>query len=105
DAIVARHPEASYETIISEAPAWTAPDSDIAACVRQNAAALSGIDPAPIISLGATDARLWRYKSLPAIVYGPAPRGMGSVDEHVPVNEFLHVVKCHLLSAYDYLRR
>jgi succinyl-diaminopimelate desuccinylase len=57
----------------------------------------------PVISLGATDARLWRYKDLPAITYGPAPRGMGSVDEPVPVEEFLHVVKCHVLSAFDYL--
>jgi succinyl-diaminopimelate desuccinylase len=56
-----------------------------------------------VISLGATDARLWRYKDLPAITYGPAPRGMGSVDEHVPVEEFLHVVKSHVLSAFDYL--
>jgi succinyl-diaminopimelate desuccinylase len=73
--------------------------------VRQNAKSLSGIDPEPIITLGATDARLWRYKNLPAIVFGPAPRGMGSFDEHVPVEEFMHVVKCHLLAAYDYLVR
>jgi succinyl-diaminopimelate desuccinylase len=71
--------------------------------VRENAKALSGIDPVPIISLGATDARLWRYKNVPAIIFGPAPRGMGSVDEHVPVEEFFHVVKCHLASAFDYL--
>jgi len=30
---------------------------------------------------------------------------MGSFDEHVTVEEFLHVVKCHVLSAYDYLAR
>jgi hypothetical protein len=48
---------------------------------------------------------LWRYKELPAIVYGPSPTGMGSFDEHVTVEEFLHVVKCHVLSAYDYLVR
>jgi len=32
--------------------------------------------------------RLWRYKDIPAIVYGPSPTGMGSVDEHVTVDEF-----------------
>jgi succinyl-diaminopimelate desuccinylase len=30
---------------------------------------------------------------------------MGSVDEHVTVDEFFHVVKCHVLSAYDYMSR
>jgi succinyl-diaminopimelate desuccinylase len=103
DTVVKRYPEVRYEVIISEEPAWTPPDTEIANYVRNNAKALSGIDPVPIITLGATDARLWRYKNLPAIIFGPAPRGMGSVDEHVPIAEFFHVVKCHLLSAYDYL--
>ena len=31
-------------------------------------------------------------------------RGMGTVDECVPVEEYLHIVKVHLLSAYDYLK-
>jgi succinyl-diaminopimelate desuccinylase len=30
---------------------------------------------------------------------------MGSTDEYVSVDEFLHVVKCHVLSAYDYLAK
>jgi succinyl-diaminopimelate desuccinylase len=30
---------------------------------------------------------------------------MGSGDEHVPVEDFLHVVRTHVLSAYDYLSR
>lgn len=103
DAIVKRFPEVRYEVIISEAPAWTPPDTEMANYIRDNARALSGIEPVPIVTLGATDARLWRYKGLPAIVFGPAPRGMASFDEHVPVSEFIHVVKCHLLSAYDYM--
>ena len=105
DEIIAEYPGVTYRVILSEEPAWTPPDTEMIDYVRQNAKQLSGINPAPIISLGATDARLWRYKGLPAIVYGPAPRGMGSIDEHVPVEEFIHVVKCHLLSAFDYLTK
>jgi succinyl-diaminopimelate desuccinylase len=55
------------------------------------------------VSLGGTDARLWRYRDIPAYVYGPFPYGMGSQDEHVDVEEFLHIVRVHVLSAYDYL--
>jgi succinyl-diaminopimelate desuccinylase len=47
--------------------------------------------------------RLWRYREIPAYVYGPFPYGMGSVDEHVDVEDFLHIVRVHVLSAYDYL--
>ena len=105
DEIVAGYPGVTYRVMLSEEPAWTSPDTEMIDYVRQNAKHLSGIDPAPIISLGATDARLWRYKGLPAIVYGPAPRGMGSIDEHVPVEDFIHVVKCHVLSAFDYMSK
>jgi succinyl-diaminopimelate desuccinylase len=63
---------------------------------------LKGFEPAPVVSLGATDTRLWRYRDVPAYVYGPFPRGMGTVDEHVEIEEFLHIVRTHVLSAYDY---
>ena len=29
---------------------------------------------------------------------------MGQRDEHVPLDDFFHVVKSHALSAYDYLK-
>ena len=39
----------------------------------------------------------------PAYVYGCSPNGMGAPNESVSIDEFLHVVKTHTLSAYDYL--
>ena len=42
---------------------------------------------------------------MPAYVYGCSPSGMGAPDESVAVDEFLHVVKTHTLSAFDYLSR
>jgi succinyl-diaminopimelate desuccinylase len=71
--------------------------------IQQNAMAVSGIEPAAIIGLGGCDARLWRYKGIPALVYGPSPIGMGTYDEYVTIEEFFHVVKTHVLSSYDYL--
>jgi len=105
DRIVAQHPEVSYRVINYNPPSWCPPDSEMVQLVRDNAQAVSGIDPTPVISLGGTDARLWRYKDIPAIVYGPSPTGMGSTDEHVTVEQFFHVVKCHVLSAFDYMSR
>ncbi len=105
DAIVKKYPEVSYEQILYNPPSWCPPDSEMVGIVQANAKAVSNIDPTPVISLGGTDARLWRYKDIPAIVYGPSPTGMGSYDEHVTVEEFFHVVKCHVLSAYDYMSK
>jgi succinyl-diaminopimelate desuccinylase len=43
-------------------------------------------------------------RGVPAVVYGPSPDSMGVADENVTIEEFLHVVKTHVLSAYDYLK-
>lgn len=105
DAIVARYPEVSYEQLLYNPPSWSPPDTEMATLVRANAKAVSGIEPIPVVSLGGTDARLWRYRDVPAIVFGPSPIEMGGFDEYVEVDEFLDIVRIHVLSAYDYLSR
>ena len=105
DEIVARYPEVSYEQILYNPPNWSPPDTELATYVKTNAHAVSGVEPVPAISLGCTDARLWRYHDVPAIVFGPSPIEMGGVDEYVSVEEFLNVVRTHVCTAYDYLSR
>jgi len=93
-----------YEVLMVNDPNWCAPESELAQILRRNAVAVTGVEPANVIGLGNTDARLWRYRGVPAVVYGPAPVGMGSKDERVPVDEALDVLRCHALSAFDYLK-
>jgi succinyl-diaminopimelate desuccinylase len=103
--ILARFPEATMREVGGGAPSWCDPDGEMIGILQRNVEALKGFRPTPIVSLGGTDARLWRYHNVPAYVYGPFPRGMGSHDEHVEIEEFLHIVRTHVLSAYDYLTR
>lgn len=35
----------------------------------------------------------------------PRPKGMGSHEEQVTASDFLHAVRMHVVSAYDYLTR
>lgn len=104
-AIAERFPEATWKEIGGSEPSWCDPGHEMVAIIRANVAALGRPSPTPIVSLGGTDARLWRHRGVPAYVYGPCPHGMGSHDEHVDVEEFLHVVRTHVLSAHDYLSR
>lgn len=104
DALKKRH-AFSYEVILLNRPNWNDPDNELAHIVTETAAGITGIRPVSAVSLGNTDARLWRYKNIPAVVYGPSPRGMGSTDEHVPAEEALNVVRCHAISAALYLLR
>ena len=105
DAIVRAYPEVTYEEVNYSPPSWCDPDHEMVSIIQANAKALRGIEPQPICSLGGTDTRLWRYRNVPAYVYGPFPTGMGAGDEHVPIEDFLPIVRTHLLSAYDYLTR
>jgi succinyl-diaminopimelate desuccinylase len=103
DEIVARYPEASYTVQGGSEPNWCAPDADMFGYVRDNAQSISDMNPVTVVSPGGTDTRLWRMRGVTAVVYGPSPKGMGSADEYVTVDEFMHVVKTHVLSAYDYM--
>jgi succinyl-diaminopimelate desuccinylase len=102
--IVAKYEGASVEVTRYDGPLWSPPDSDMASIMRGNSRLL-GIDPVPIVSLGGSDLKFWRSKGIPSYYYGPMNHGMGTVDEYVEVEEFIHIVKVHLLSAYEYLTR
>ena len=100
--IVSKYPKASVEVMRYDGPLWSPPDSEMASIMRGNSRLL-GIDPVPIVSLGGSDLKFWRSKGIPSYYYGPMNHGMGTIDEYVEVEEFIHIVKVHLLSAYEYL--
>lgn len=104
EALRERH-EFTCEVILLNRANWSDPDHELARIVTDTAEAITNIRPVPAVGLGNTDARLWRYRQIPSVVYGPSPRGMGSINEHVPVEEALNVVRCHALSAAAYLFR
>jgi len=100
--IVSKYPRASVEVMRYDGSLWSPPDSEMASIMRGNSRLL-GIDPVPIVSLGGSDLKFWRSKGIPSYYYGPMNHGMGTIDEYVEVEEFIHIVKVHLLSAYEYL--
>jgi succinyl-diaminopimelate desuccinylase len=103
--IVARYPEASWEEGASQRvnATWSDPEHPMVGHLQDNVQALLGFRPPAIISLGGTDCRFWRAAGTPAYVYGCSPSGMGAPNESVAIDEFLHVVRTHTLSAFDYL--
>ena len=103
DEIVQRHSGASWRVINSSPPNVCDPEERIFSLIRENAEQLHGIRPVPTISLGGTDARLWRLRGIPAAVYGPTPHNMGAPDEYVIVDELIATVKTHVLTAWDFL--
>jgi succinyl-diaminopimelate desuccinylase len=107
DRIVARYPEVSWREGANHAvnATWSDPEHEMVGHLQANAEALLGVRPPAIVSLGGTDCRFWRAAGVPAYVYGCSPAGMGAPDESVAVDELLHVLRTHTLSAFDYLVR
>jgi succinyl-diaminopimelate desuccinylase len=103
DEVVSRYPEVTYEEANYTAPSYCDPNGKMVGILKRNVKEIRGHTPKTLIAMGGTDARLWRYEGIPAYVYGPYARGMGSTDDYVEVEEFIDVVKIHVLSAYDYL--
>ena len=84
---------------------WSDPEHEMVGHLQDNVQALLGFRPPAIISLGGTDCRFWRAAGTPAYVYGCSPAGMGAPNESVAIDELLHLVRTHTLSAFDYLSR
>ena len=102
--ILENYPQVTMEVVMDTAtPAWSDPDHDIVRFVKSNAKLVAGRDVLAITSLAGTDARLWRYRNIPAYSYGTSATNVAMPDEHVDIEEWMSVVKTHLLTIYDYL--
>jgi succinyl-diaminopimelate desuccinylase len=104
-AILSKHPDARMDEIIFAEPNASDPDGEMALIIQDNVEALRGFRPPCAISIGGSDGRYWRYRGIPAYIYGPAPVGTAAADESVGIDEFFHVLRTHLCSAIDYLAR
>ena len=103
--ILARYPEVTMEQGKSQNfdATWSDPEHEMVGIVQRNVETALGFRPPAIVTLGGTDCRFWRARGVPAYVYGCSPDRMGAPDERVPIDEFLHIVRIHALSAFDYL--
>jgi succinyl-diaminopimelate desuccinylase len=103
--ILARFPEASWEELSppDDVPNWSDPDGEMMLIIQDVVVALGRRRPVPVITLGATDTRLWRYHGVPAYVYGASPETMAAADENVLIDDYLHILKTHVLAAVRYL--
>jgi succinyl-diaminopimelate desuccinylase len=102
--VVRRHRGMRYELIQRSEPNWTSPSHEFLQTVHRTVTAVRGEAPFFNISGPGTDSRVFRRAGLPVAVFGPTPHGMGGVNEHVTVRDYLDVIRVHALSALDFLQ-
>jgi succinyl-diaminopimelate desuccinylase len=103
DAILERYPGASYRVMVGNDANYNSPDVDLLRILQRNAEAFLGARPVPSLIAAGSDGRFWRFKGVPAVIYGPTPYGIAAPDEHVDLDEIVGLVQVHALSAFDYL--
>jgi succinyl-diaminopimelate desuccinylase len=105
EAIMARYPEAKLEPVWTHSaePSASDPRHPMMRILRATVRSLTGSEPVACVGLGATDMKHWRHRGVPAYVYGCTPNNMAKPDEWVDIEEYLHVVRAHVLAAAAYL--
>jgi succinyl-diaminopimelate desuccinylase len=82
---------------------YTSPVDPLVRRVQANAAAATGQEPALTMTFAATDARYFRPRGVPAVIFGPRPNNMAAPDEWISVDDLVAVTKVHVGTAVDYL--
>jgi succinyl-diaminopimelate desuccinylase len=82
---------------------YTSPADPLVRLARANAAAATGHDPRPTITFAATDARYFRPRGVPTVIFGPRPNAMAAPDEFITVEDLVAVTKVHVGTAVDVL--
>ena len=103
--ITARYPEARLTPIWTHSaePSTCDPNHPLVGILQGAVESLGRPKPAPVVSLGATDCKHWRHRGVPAYVYGCTPNNMAKGDEWIAIDEYLHVLRTHVLAAATYL--
>jgi acetylornithine deacetylase/succinyl-diaminopimelate desuccinylase family protein len=103
--VVRAHPGAAYEVLRRSEPNYSTPDHELFALMRATVADVCGTAPGLTIGAPATDSRVFRRAGMPVAVFGPRPYNLGAADEFITVDDYLHTVRVHALTALDYLSR
>ena len=103
--ITARYPEARLTPVWTHSaePSTCDPNHPLVGILQGAVESLGRPKPAPVVSLGATDCKHWRHRGVPAYVYGCTPNNMAKGDEWIAIDEYLHVLRTHVLAAATYL--
>lgn len=95
--------DVSWEVLSECEPNWTEPDHELVRLVHDNARTVLGRDVALNLRPGFSDARFYRQKGVPSVVYGVAANNMGGANEFAVIEELQAVFAVHALTAFDFL--
>jgi acetylornithine deacetylase/succinyl-diaminopimelate desuccinylase-like protein len=82
---------------------YTSPADPLVGLARANAVRATGREPKLTITFAATDARYFRPRGVPTLIFGPRPNNMAAPDEFITIDDLVAVAKVHVGTALDVL--
>lgn len=82
---------------------YTSPAHPLVSMLKSVATAVVGKEPILMFSPTFTDARLFRIRGVPAVLFGPSPHNMAGPDEFITVSDLMAVTRVHAGLAWKYL--
>jgi succinyl-diaminopimelate desuccinylase len=95
--------DVDVEPLLVSPPNHTEPSEAIVQTLADNAEAVTGQRPHMHSSYGGSDGRFWRWKGIPAAIFGPRAQGVGAPNENILVEDYLTTMKVHAGTIIDYL--
>jgi len=83
-------------------PHFTSPIDPFPQLVSRNVAQVIGRPPVYILTFPSGDIRWFRFRGIPAVVYGTNPHNVGGVDEFITVEDLVTIAKVYTGSIIDY---
>jgi succinyl-diaminopimelate desuccinylase len=82
---------------------YTSPEDPLVRRALANVVAATGKEPQLTVTFAATDARYFRPRGVPTLIFGPRPNNMAAPDEFISVDDLVAVTKVHVATALDCL--
>jgi len=87
--------DVDVEPFLVSPPNHTEPSEPIVQILADNAEAVTGQRPHMHSSYGGSDGRFWRWKGIPAAIFGPRAHGVGAPNENILIADYLTTMKVH----------
>lgn len=93
----------TIEELLRADPSYQKIDVPFVSFMKEKIEKVTGKEPLLIVATGFTDARFFRTKGIPTVVFGAGSESAHGVNEYVPIDNLIEVTKVYALATVDFL--
>jgi succinyl-diaminopimelate desuccinylase len=93
----------TLEEILRFDPSYQNLDVPLVYLIKNAMQKVTGKEPLLFVQTGGTDARFFRAKGIPTVVFGAGSETAHGANEYVPIDNLIDVTKIYALAAMDFL--